>query len=815
MGTLWQDIKYGARVLTRKPGTTVVVILTLALGLGANLAIFSLVNAFLFRPLPLPEPDRLVSINSKTLGSPAPFNLSYPDFLDVREQAEDFADITGYALSLAGISADDQAEMVIINYVPGNYFRTLGVQSALGHLRLTEGEALESDAPLAVLGHSYWSRRFAGDPSVLGRQVYLNGRSFTVIGVTEKGFKGAYPLTETAVYVTVNHAEALSSSVSIDQRNSRDLRTLGRLLPSVTIEQAQASLSVISARLAQDYPETNEDLAFLVFPETSVRPEPEAALFMPILATVFMALVGLVLLLTCVNVATVLLVRATAREREFGIRAALGAGRWRLMQQFFTESVLLAFAGGLAGLAAGYWASRSLSAVRLPGDMPFVFDFSFDWRIFTYGAALALGAGLVIGLLPAVRGSRPDVNDALREGGRTGTAGRSRHLVRNALVVAQISVSLVLLIAAGLFVRSLQEARKMELGFRAQGVLNVSFNPKMLGYGEDRARELFRDIEQEVRALPGVESVAYARYAPITYNNVSAPVHLPGKTYTREAPPPVVGYNLVREGYFRTMGVRILQGRGFTEQDNDGSAPVALINQRLADTLWPGENPLGRRLSVRDSLYEVVGVTGNGTYFSVLESPRSFLYLSARQVYDPVRVLHIKTQGEPSALAANVREVIRSVDPLLPVFDLMTMESSLEGGNGYFVYNIGAMLAGVMGLIGLVLATLGVYGVVSFNASQRTHEIGIRMALGARRRSIYRLVIGQGFLLTVAGLALGLLMARVLMPGLGGFLNGVSPFDPLTYIVFSLFLLVISLGASFLPAYRASRIDPMVALRCE
>lgn len=355
----------------------------------------------------------------------------------------------------------------------------------------------------------------------------------------------------------------------------------------------------------------------------------------------------------------------------------------------------------------------------------------------------------------------------------------------------------------------------MELGFRAQGVLNVSFNPKMLGYGEDRARELFRDIEQEVRALPGVESVAYARYAPITYNNVSAPVHLPGKTYTREAPPPVVGYNLVREGYFRTMGVRILQGRGFTEQDNDGSAPVALINQRLADTLWPGENPLGRRLSVRDSLYEVVGVTGNGTYFSVLESPRSFLYLSARQVYDPVRVLHIKTQGEPSALAANVREVIRSVDPLLPVFDLMTMESSLEGGNGYFVYNIGAMLAGVMGLIGLVLATLGVYGVVSFNASQRTHEIGIRMALGARRRSIYRLVIGQGFLLTVAGLALGLLMARVLMPGLGGFLNGVSPFDPLTYIVFSLFLLVISLGASFLPAYRASRIDPMVALRCE
>jgi predicted permease len=820
METLWQDIKYGARMLVKNPTLTLIVALTLGLGIGANTAIFSIVNAFFYRPLSVPQPEQMTVLATKRLADADLFNVSYPDYVDYRDQSDAFSGMTIYTLGFLGVATPEGADRVLVSFVDTNYFDVLQLQPGAGRLlQPSDGQGEQAD-PVIVLGQSYWKRRFAANPAVGGQSVTVNGHAFTVVGVVPEGFTGSYFITEVDVYLPLGTLTIFDDRGTFaDERNNRNFRGVGRLADGVTVEQAQASLDVIAARLAKDYPGTNKDLTVRVIPEPLARPEPDAANNLPFISSVFLALVGLVLLVACVNVANVMLARATARQKELAIRSALGAGRTRIVRQLLTESILLAGAGGLTGLLVGFWASWSLGSIRLPGDIPIRFDFSFDWRVFGFTLMVALLTGIVVGILPALRASRVNINDSLREGGRQASGSGGRHILRNSLVVAQVATSIVLLVAAGLFIRSVDEARKMDLGFNPRGLLNVSLDPGMQGYDEEQTRQFYRALVDRVRALPGIDKAALAWAYPSNYFGTSRPIHVAGKLPLPDERPPRASVNSVGEEYFATMEIPLVLGRSFTPEEIETDRGVAIINQRMAERFWPDEMPLGKRFSTEGPegpYLSVVGVVKDGRYHqTILDEPYPYFFLPSSQQPYPERVLQVRYRGNLASTLSTVRQEIRQLDSSLPLYDVMTQEEALEGGNGFFLYEIGAMLATIMGLLGLVLAAVGLYGVVSFSASQRTHEIGIRMALGAQTRNIFRLVVGQGMLLTVIGIGIGLTLAALLSQALATLLYGVNTLDPVTFGVVLAVLLVVAFIAAFIPARRATKVDPMVALRYE
>ncbi len=819
MDGLWTDIKYGARVLLKNPGFTLVVMLTLGLGIGANTTIFSVVNSLLLRPLPVEGADRLVVLGVTHEGNDDPHPPAYLDFVDYRSQSDAFDALTGYALGFVGLSADDRTERIFVTYVAPNYFDMLGVQPAAGRLiHAPEGQVPGAD-PVVVLGYSYWRKRFGADPGVVGKPVKMNGQAFTIVGVTPEGFHGAYALVDPDVYVPLGMATLDAGYRNLlTSREEHQFRTLGRLKPGVSLGQAQASLDVIANQLQTEYPDTNKTVRVHVFPEVQARPEPNSANENPIAAAVFLLLAGVVLLVACVNVANLLLVRATVRQKELAIRAALGAGPQRLLAQMLTESALLAGLGGVAGAAFGWWGSRLLQSIRLPHDIPLRFDLSFDWRVFAYAGAAALAAGIVAGLLPAFRAARTNLNDTLREGGRSQMAGAGRHRTRNVLVVAQVTGSVVLLVAAGLFVRSLGNARSMDLGFDPQGVMNFSMDVSQLGYDEVRGRAFFKQLERRVRALPGVEEVALAHSYPMGYYSLSGYVLAEGHGLAQEERRPIAGYNKVSPGYFVTMRIPILQGRRFTPDDSEHSRPVAVVNELMADRLWPGQDPVGRRFSIsgpQGPFLEVVGVSEDGKYNWIFQDPEMYFFVPIAQHYDPLRVLHVRTTVPPETLSVAVQREIRALDADLSVYDAMTMAQSLEGGNGFFLIRMGALFAGALGLLGLLLAVVGVYGVVSSAANQRTYEIGIRMALGAQRGDILRMIVGQGLVLVGIGLVLGIAASFGLGKFIANMLFGISAHDPATFAGVVMLLGAVALLACYIPARRATRVDPLIALRYE
>ena len=807
-------------MLVKKPGMTAVVVFTLALGIGANTAIFSVVNAFLYRPMPVPEGERLTVLAMKEAGDDLLSSLSYPDYIDYRDQSDAFSGLSLYGLHLLGITTPDGAERVVVSFVEPNLFQMLRLEPALGRLIQPSDGSGEQAEPVVALSHNFWMRRFGGDPSIVNQSITINARPMTIIGVTPERFMGLYSIAETSAYLPLGMATELGGLDSFETlRGHRAFRGLGRLADGVTIEQAQASLDVISARLSEQYPDTNKNMSVRVIPETNARPEPDASNGLPFISNVFMGLVGLVLLVACVNVANVVLVRATTRRKELAVRAALGAGRNRIIRQMLTESVLLGVLGGAAGLMIGMWASSALSAIRLPGDLPFRFDFSFDWRVFGYAIAAALFTGIFVGVLPALRASRTDLMGALREGGRMPTGSGGRHLLRNSLVVAQVAFSIVLLVAAGLFIRSLEKARAMDLGFNPAGLLNFSMDPKMLGYSEERAEVFYRELIQRTRALPGVESASLAWNYPASYYSTSREVFVEDSLPPVGEPPPSATFNAVDEYYFETMQIPIVSGRGFSREEAAEGREVAIINQSMATRHWPGQNPLGKRFATegREGPYlTVVGVARDGRYHqSILSEPGEYFFTTPAVLGNLNRVLQVRARGSMAGLALAVRQEIRTLDPALPVYDILTQKEALEGGNGFFLYSIGATLATWMGAVGLLLAAVGIYGVVSHSAGQRTHEIGIRMALGARAGGIFRLVVGQGMRLTLAGIAAGLVLAGLVSQILKGMLFEVNSLDPITFVTVLAILALTSLAAAFLPARRATKVDPMVALRYE
>jgi putative ABC transport system permease protein len=599
-------------------------------------------------------------------------------------------------------------------------------------------------------------------------------------------------------------------------RGFRYLAVCGRLQPGVSVAQAQASLTVVSKRLAGEYP-SDQDISFMAFPEIRSRPNPDPSNTIVVISGLFLGLAALVLLLACGNVANILLVRATVREREMAIRAALGAARGRLIRQLLTESVLLALAGGVAGILLGFLGSSALSSVNLQVDLPVRLDFGFDWRVFAYAFSAAFITGIIVGIVPAVRISRGNLSAILHEGGRGLVGGR--HRLRGSLVVAQVAGSLMLLIIAGLFTRSLDKAQRTSLGFDSSHVLDLSMDPTEIGYSEVQGRQFYKSLLERVRSLPGIESASLTSSVPLSYFNNADTLNVEGYQ-----PPPSqqnqsAFFSYISPGYFTTLKIPMLRGRSFTDADDEKAKFVAIINETMARTYWPKSDPLGRQFSLTGDLQhpiEVVGIVKDSRFQGVTGPISLGFYLPFVQHYLPasLETLQVRTAAAPGAMIPEIERLIQSLAPDLPVFDVRTMTQALYSLNGLLVYQLGAALAASLGVLGLILAIVGVYGVVSFDASQKTHEIGIRMALGAQPADILKLIFGKGLFIVGMGLAVGLALAFGAARLAGNFI-AVSPADPITYISVSALLLLVALVACWIPARRAMRVDPLVALHYE
>jgi predicted permease len=824
MRNFWQDIRYAARTLRNAPAFTIIAVVALGLGMAVNTTIFSVINGMLLRPMPVPHAEQLAVLAIQQPGMPGFQRFSYPVFQDISHQTTVFSDVLAYRITLAALSADRKVDQAILTRVSGNYFSALGIQAAAGRLILpTEGQTPGAD-PILVLGYSYWKKRFVGDSQVIGKHVEVNGHAVTVVGVAPQGFHGTYSILDSDGYVPLSAALGSKGMPenSVEQlwtqRADRSLSLLGRLKSGVSLKQAQASLTVAARQIAEQYPATDKGMTVTAFPEKLARPDPDPDNTLPKIAAAFTILAALVLLVACFNIANVLLVRATVRQREMGIRAALGAGRWRLVRQHLTESMLLALLGGGAGLLLANWAAGFLSSLPLGTNLPISFNFEPDLRVYVYALASVLVSVVMVGLIPALRVARYDVNSVLREGGRTASEGRRRHIARNTLVVAQLAGSLLLLIVAGLFVRSLDKAQQMYLGFDPNHVLNFSLDVQQVGFDKTRGQEFYRQVDERIRALPGVVSVAQAFIVPMGVVSADDPVTVEGRPIEAGKHVPSVMYNDVTPGYFDTLRIPILSGRAFTEADNEKAPAVAVINQTMARQFWSSENPLGKRFSLKGlagPFIEVVGIVQDGKYKNVVEDPTPFFYLPLSQVYVDFRTVHIRTSLPPERLQRDIESSLRALAPDIPVREMQTMTQALQGINGFFLLRFGAQLTSTMGLLGLILAVVGVYSVVSYAAVQRTHEIGIRMALGAAPRDILRMVLRQSVVIVAVGLAVGLAAAFAGTRAIASLIVGVRPTDAATFVTVVVLLAVIALVACWIPARRATRVSPLVALRYE
>ncbi|MFZ0639451.1 MAG: ABC transporter permease [Candidatus Acidiferrales bacterium] len=833
--TLVQDIRYGLRMLRKSPSFTAVAVLTLALGIGANTAIFSMVDSILLRPSPVPNAGQVATLATEETSGTYSADFSYPDLEDIRKQSTAvFSDVAASMdlISMDGLSVEGNGQPICTSYVTGNFFRTMGVKPALGtFIEPKPGKSVD-DEPVLVLSYAYWKAHFGGDAQVVGKSVLINGHPVTIIGVAPKGFHGISPLLDMQGYLPLGMA-LVTGDAGNDFVANRKLAQLGiytRLKPGVTLASAQPELNVIAHRLSAQYPEADKWMSLLAFPLSPLSPvdDPSSLKAILLTGTFFLVLAALVLLLACLNVANLLLARASVREREMALRAAVGARRSRLVRQLLTESLLLALLGCAGGIVLGLLSSNWLGSINLKTTIPLVMDFQFDWRVFAYAFGTALLTGIVVGIAPALRATRGNLNDLLHASGRTATARRQR--ARSVLVVAQVGGSLALLIVAGLFVRSLRSVEHSNLGFDPNDVLNFSLDAHQVGYNEAQGRDFLQNLLPRVRALPGVQTASLAGTVPMGYAGLDEEVKIEGYQPPPGQSAPSVSYNVVSPEYFETMHIPVVRGRGILDSDSQSAAHVAVINEAMAEKYWRGEDPIGRHFTsimessaVIDSVngddpkhsIEVVGIAKNSKTHNLHRPVEPYMYLPLAQQYHTPVTLQLRTSLPLGTMNREVVGLIHSLAPAMPVFDVQTMTEALDTLGGLRLYEIGAGLAASLGILGLALAVVGVYGVVSCAASQRTHEIGIRMALGAQPKDVLRMIFGQGFVIVGAGLAVGVLAAAGIGRVAGNFLFGISPLDPLTYVSASLSLAAVALAACYIPARRAMGVDPMIALRHE
>ena len=818
MENLWNDLCYAWRMLIKSPGFSIVAVLALGLAIGANTSIFSLFNGVMWRPLPVKDPQQLVVVATKQRGLDFPIPLSYPDFQDYRQLKAVFSDMIGYVPDPVNLQAGGRPTRAWAELVTGNYFSMLGLEAVRGRtFAADEGWVPGKDA-LIVLSYKYWQTRFGGNPDIVGRSVQVNKHPFTIIGVAPERYHGAYYFLEPDFYIPVTTMSLLDpkSADDLNKRGATYLRVLARLQPGITPTQALAAAQPTDRRLAQEFPESHKDMSLLVIPELNARPEPGLGSFMSKAVWVFMSLAGLVLLIACANVANLILARANGRRKELAMRFALGASRGRMIRQLLTESVLLALCGGITGLVFARWAAMALMSIRIPTDLPLhLFDLRVDWRVFAFSFLVALITGIVAGLMPALQAHRTDLADTLKVGGRSGGGSTGHHRFRNALVVAQVAVSLLLLACAGFFIRSFQNSANVDMGFRVDHTLMMSVDLGLQGYSEERGQQFYKQISDRVKSLPGVRDASFAAYIPMGYENDIVNVYPDGQPVDNKSSAETSFNNQVQPDYFRAVGVHVIKGREFSEADSATAPKVAIVNETFANKIWPGQDPTGKifRTEKDGPAIQVVGLTRTGKYTFLYETPQLFVYFPVAQRYVAAATLMIYSQDDPLRLVGPVRDQIQQLDGSLPVFDVNTMEAHVEYGKPLLPARLGAMLVGAFGMLGLVLATVGVYGEVSYSVSQRTHEIGIRSALGAQRRNVLGMVLKQGMTMALIGTAIGIVLAFLLFRGLHSVLYGVASTDLVTLAAVSGLLLAIAFVASYIPALRATQVDPVVALR--
>jgi predicted permease len=816
-----RDLRYGVRGLARNPGFTAVAMISLALGIGFNTAIFTVVNAVLLRPLPIAQPDRLLTIYAAEKDGYRFATTSLLDYRDLSERNQTLSGLAGHSMMFASLERDGVTALAMGELVTANYFTVIGVPLARGS-GFTKHDDLPGAAPSAIVSDAFWKRELASSPDAIGRTVSIRGKRCTIVGIAPAGFHGLMPGMIADLWLPASMAEdvepigynsntgkAANGSTRFDRRGLRWMFLKGRLRDGVTIEQARTDLAAIASALARDYPDTNEGVGVTVLRADQVRLHPEIDGMLAPIAALLVGAVGLVLLVACANIANMLLARGAARSREMAIRVAIGAARGRLVRQLLAENVLLSLAGGAAGALLAFWATR----LPLPLPLPIDLDVPIDTRVMLFAFGLSLATGLVFGLVPALDASRPSLVPALKGDAPGGKRAR-RLSLRSLLVVTQVAVSTVLVVAAALLARSVSAARVTDIGIDTRGLAYATFAPTMIGYGDEEGLQFFRRAADRLRSAPGITGVTLAERLPFSINYQFSEFFIDGRPDVSGDHGQLLDVTRVDRHYFDTMGVRILEGRGFGERDTPGTPLVAVVNETMAKRYWPGRSAVGQRLRLRTAdgpLVEIVGVSAAHPVRSVGEPARPFVHLSLDQRTSGGNSLVVRGALPDDQIVAAMRREILALEPRMFFLEIQPYAGQVE--TTLFAVRAGAMLLGSVGVLALGLAAIGLYGVLAFNVSRRTREIGIRMALGARPEGVLALILRDAMALVSVGLIAGLALAWAASGALGSLLIGVAPLDPFAYALAVGVLVIAATLASLIPARRAAKLDPLVALR--
>ena len=812
MNQLIQDIKFGIRMLTKNPLFTGIAVLTLTLGIGLNATTFSTVKGLLLEPISgVDQPEDLLLLYREWAGIEYGSN-SIPHYQDLRDRSGDvFENVASWFFSPVSIASDGRNERQLGMVVSANFFQTYRVEPVLGRPFLPGTEdSGPGNHPVAILGHSFWQSRFGGDEAVLGDTLSINGRPYEIVGVAPESFRGPMAGTDTPLYVPLMmQPEIMPGDNRIEVRGNNNMTVVGRLRPGVTLEAAQAAVDGIVAQLAEEYPDHyDEQLGTTIVRQTEAGLHPSMRTAQVGMATLMTVVVGLLLLIACVNVANLFLARASDRQREMGLRLSLGAGRTRLIRQLLTESVLFSLVAGAASVLVAVFATRLLSSAKPPVDAPFRFDFGVDAKVLLFTGAVALAAGLIFGLFPALQASRTDLTTPMRQGGSVRRSRASR-----ILVITQMALSLVLLVSSGLFLRSLRSAVDIHPGFdEPRSLVMASVDPGLQGYSREQALQFFDRLVDSVGAQPEISAVGLVEALPLGFGNSDRGVSIPGYEFA-EGERNSLHYTSVDTGYFDAMGIRMLEGRGFNRTDTEESTPVLVINQRFAERFWPGESALGKIVRTAGEDRQVIGVVETGKYSSLGEDPTEYMYFPLREQFSYGMTLVARTPGDPGQALSAIRREVRALDTELPVFDVRTMQDHL--GIALLPARLGGYALGLFGLLGLGLAAVGIYGVMAYSVAQRHRELGIRVALGASRQSVVRQILGEGLRLAIIGSILGLVGAFFAARLVDGLLYQARALDPVTFTAVPALLLLVAAAAVYLPARRASSVDPIRSLRAD
>jgi predicted permease len=825
MQTLWQDVRYAIRMLTKNPAFSFVAILSLALGIGANTTIFTVVNAILLNPLPVKDVARVVEVDTVdtktrvTAANSAKLGMSYLNFQDYARQSQIFSAISCVIGPLPVTwSGGAEPRQLQGQMVSASYFDLLGLRPAAGRFFLPDEDTKPGGNNVAVLSYSLWTNKFGANPNIVGQTLTLNATAYTVIGVARPGFKGTFTfISAEEIWIPVSMYPQVLAGFFKDNFNSRRfLATVvyGRLKDGVSMSAAEASLKTVASSLESAFPADNAGRSVALTPlaETAVGVNNHSQITLA--GGLMMGVVGLVLLIACVNLVNLLLAQAASREKEIGVRAALGASRGRVIQQLLTESMVLAFLSALAGLAVAYIGRSVLWSFRPPFIRDSDIDLGFDSHVLLFTLSVALLTAVLIGVAPALKAARPNVIEVLKVGGRGNTVGWASSPFRSMLVVTEIALALVALVGAGLFVRSMQNAQRIDPGFESSKLFMFNFDLGALHYDEGRGQQFFRAAIERAKAAPGVVSATIAD-APPLIGGFARTIFPEGQDETSGYRGTLTQLNDIATNYFETLRIPLISGREFTDSDRSTTNPVAIANEAMAKHFWPNENAVGKRFHFfgDPTLREIVGVVHNAVVNNIGEEPQPLAYLPLAQNYSPAATMEARTSGQPETVISTVRGRVQSLDSNLALTNVQTIGELLS--QGLWAPRMGAALLAVFGGLALLLAIIGVYGILSYSVNQQTREIGIRMAMGAQTGGVLRLVVGQGMRLAAAGLLLGLLVAFAAMRVLGSLLFGVSAHDPLTFGAVSLALALAAALACYIPARRATKVDPIIALRYE